>query len=118
MNALLFTIVSLAITYCVGLFSKNAMVLSALCNIISLGMAFLGGVFVPAEIMSDKVLILSRFFPTYWYIDTMQSIMDIGVSVSNKDMSQIGYGFIIQIAFVIAIFAFGLVVSKKKVVVA
>ena len=66
-NSLLMMAVALSLSYLVGMFMKNSNMLSGVANVISLGMCFLCGVFVPMSVMDQKVLKVSRFLPVYWY---------------------------------------------------
>ena len=67
-NALVFTISALSISYLVGLLIKSRNAQSAIANVLSLGFSFLSGVFIPQELLSDKALAIASFNPTYWYV--------------------------------------------------
>ena len=59
--------VSFAITMLITNFSPGSNALSMLSNILGLTLGFMGGIFVPLWIMDEKVLVFSKFLPTYWY---------------------------------------------------
>lgn len=67
LNSLVMMAVALSLAYLIGLFVKNTNMLSGIANILSLGMCFLCGVFVPMNIMNRAVLKVSQFLPVYWY---------------------------------------------------
>ena len=67
-NALVFTIAALSISYLVGLLIKNRNAQSAIANVLALGFSFISGVFVPQELLSDKAMAIASFTPTYWYV--------------------------------------------------
>ena len=67
LNTLVMMAVSLSLSYLIGLFVKNSNMLSGIANILSLGMCFLCGVFVPMNVMDRNVLKVSQFLPVYWY---------------------------------------------------
>ena len=67
LNTLLMMTVALSLSYLIGLFVKNSNMLSGIANILSLGMCFLCGVFVPMNIMDRNILKVSQFLPVYWY---------------------------------------------------
>ena len=48
--------------------------LSGIANILSLGMCFLCGVFVPMNIMDRNVLKVSQFLPVYWYENVNETL--------------------------------------------
>lgn len=55
-------------------FVKNSNMLSGIANILSLGMCFLCGVFVPMNIMDRNVLKVSQFLPVYWYENVNETL--------------------------------------------
>ena len=67
LNTFVMMTVSLSLSYLLGLFVKNSNMLNGLSNIVSLGMCFLSGVFVPMSVMDKKVLKIAQFLPVYWY---------------------------------------------------
>ena len=67
LNSFVFMTVSFAITMLITNFSPGSNALSMLSNILGLTLGFMGGIFVPLWIMDEKVLVFSKFLPTYWY---------------------------------------------------
>ncbi len=113
LNGLCVVLVAIGLGFCGGMLAKNSSILSGVCNVFSLGFAFLGGVFVPQELMSEGVLNFSRFVPAYWYVRVNEWIL--GIQGGNEgNMVQIWRGMAIQCGFAVAIFAVGLVIAKKR----
>lgn len=113
LNSVMFIGVSAGISFLAGLLVTNDDALQGVVNVVSLGSAFLGGVFVPLEFMSKQVLTVSRFLPTYWYIRSNKLIDQLDV----LDMSHIWpamQGILIQAGFALALFAAAMLVSKQK----
>ena len=112
LNTAVFAIFTLALTYFVSYVIKSQNGLSGACNICSLGLSFLGGVFVPMEVMSGTVLKISQFLPTYWYIKAHNIAEEYtGSSAQIKDfLLSLG----IQLLFAITLFAGALVLQKRK----
>ncbi len=77
-NALLMLWVGLAIAYLVGMFAKDTNMLNGIVNVISLGMSFLCGVFVPMEVMNKNVLKAAQFLPVYWYEKVNDTLAEYG----------------------------------------
>ncbi len=74
LNMFAMLLFSLSLGFFTGTISKNQEVVSGLVNVLSLGLCFLGGVFVPYEFFGEGVLKVAKFVPTYWYSVTNMSI--------------------------------------------
>lgn len=112
-NALVFTIAALSISYLIGILIKSKSVQSAISNILSVGLSFLSGVFVPQEFLSEKTQTIASFNPTYWYVKANNVIGSIS-NGGSSNLSTILTYMLIQLGFAVAIFSVALVVSKQK----
>lgn len=112
-NALMMCLVALSISFLIGNLIKNKEVISPISTMISLGLCFTTGVFVPQEIMSSQVLKIASFTPTYWYVKVINNIKSLTV-YDFKNITPIIYGFIIQLGFAVAIILIALVILKQK----
>jgi ABC-2 type transport system permease protein len=112
-NALVFTVAALSISYLIGLLIKSRSAQASMANVLSLGFCFLSGVFVPQELLSDKVLTVASFNPTYWYVKANNAIGTLS-SFSFDNLSPILTYMLIELGFAMAIFSVALVVSKQK----
>ncbi len=112
-NALIFTIAALSISYLVGLLIKSRNAQSAVANVLALGFSFISGVFVPQEFLSDKVLTFASLNPTYWYIKANNAIGTMS-NFSFDNLSPVFTYMLIELGFALAIFSVALVVSKQK----
>ncbi|MBE5942434.1 MAG: ABC transporter permease [Lachnospiraceae bacterium] len=74
LNMFAMLLFSLSLGFFTGTIAKNQDVVSGLVNVLSLGLCFLGGVFVPYEFFGEGVLKVAKFVPTYWYAVTNMSI--------------------------------------------
>lgn len=113
LNTFLMMIVALSLSYLLGLFIKNSNMLSGISNIVSLGMCFLSGVFVPMSVMDKKVLKIAQFLPTYWYENINETLSQYH-SISGDIAVDIWKSLGIQLVFVLAILFMILAVSKYK----
>ena len=87
--------------------------LSGLLNVIGLGTCFLGGVFVPQEILPDEVLKVAHYIPTYWYIKMNDLIKNMG-KANNEFFSVFGKGIGIQLLFAATILVITIVIVRTK----
>ena len=113
LNSLALIAVAASLSFLTGILSKNSLLVTIFSNIVSLGMAFLCGVFVPQELMSSTLLTFSKFLPVYWYININNILAGTSV-VTAPVQSAIHEGILIQLGFVAAIVAVALMLSRYK----
>lgn len=113
LNALTFTLVSLAIGFLAGKFIKNPIAQAALTNVVSLGVCFLSGVFLDQAWLGDTVLKISSFTPGFWYVKAINTIKDLSV-FSFESLKPVINDMLIQLAFAAACIVIALVASKQK----
>ncbi len=113
LNGLVFTFVSLSISFMIGsaLNSRNA--LSAVTNVLSLGMCFTGGAFVPQYLIGEQVLSFSRIFPTYWYVRFNNEIISMANITFDSLKPRLGY-LGMQLGIAVAVLAVALVIIKQR----
>jgi ABC-2 type transport system permease protein len=112
-NALIFTIAALSISYLVGLLITNRNAQSAIANVLALGFSFISGVFVPQAFLNDSAMTIASFTPTYWYVKANNIIGTLS-NFSFDNLSEVFSYMLIELGFAIAIFSVALVVSKQK----
>lgn len=102
LNCLAFSITAAGITMLCSVLIEEKRAINIATNIIGLGMSFLCGVFVPQELLSEKVLDVSRFLPAYWYVRTN----DMLAGISGEIFSTSSYLTYIGIQLLFAAFLF------------
>ena len=113
LNSVSMLFVDIALAYLMGTIAPNRDALTGIANIISLGMCFLGGVFVPLEFMGSHVKAVSHFLPIYWYEkanDLLANFAHMTVSIREQFFKAV----IIQLVFVGAFICLILVIEKYK----
>ncbi|XCP84376.1 ABC transporter permease [Roseburia hominis] len=106
LNSILMMLVALSIAYLVGVAAAgkgsssggNSNSLSAVVNVISLGMSFLCGVFVPLEVLGKEVKMVAQFLPVYWYEVINEMLGDFDV-LTPEMLGTLWKGFAIELAF-------------------
>ncbi len=68
LNVLVFLVTMVAFSSCVTAIIKNSEAIGGISNIFIMGCCFIGGVFVPSELLPDIVNKIAAFTPTYWFI--------------------------------------------------
>lgn len=112
LNSLLFLLVSIAIAVLVGILVRGVDALNGANNLISMGMAFLCGVFVPADFLPEAVKKFGEFLPASWYMKNVKLLFE-NDSMAEHTGAFFGNCGMIAV-FAIAIFFVFLVVVKRK----
>ncbi|MDE6852274.1 MAG: ABC transporter permease [Lachnospiraceae bacterium] len=109
LNELCYLAVCLGIVFFIGQVVTNIQLLSMIANVVGLGSSFLGGVFVPLEMMGERIVSLAHILPSYWYVRACQQIdfLEQGESLRSV-LACMG----VEILFGMALFCIGLAYSK------
>ncbi len=113
LNLLAMLVFFIGLSYLVGTISKNIEGLNGLVNVLSLSLCFLGGVFVPQEVMGEAVLKVARFIPTFWYIKNNNMIAAM-TKATGQFMNTLLLQAGIMVVSGIAVFVLGVVISNAK----
>ncbi len=111
-NAFAILIFSVSFTLLVAVFSPSSGIITLLTNLIGLGMSFVCGVFVPLDLLSDRIKMISRLLPFYWYITANNKIY----SLSGETFSRSSFFtcIMIEILFSAAVLSATLFIMKQK----
>lgn len=113
LNSFMMILVSLAISFIVGVLVENETVVNAVVNVISLGMCFTCGVFVSMSVLSNGVRLTAHFLPVYWY-ETVNEIIGNNSQFTAAQSAAVWKGIGIQLLFAAVFLSVGLVASKYK----
>ena len=108
LNMLCYMLVSLAFAFFISKITSNSEILSMFANTVSLGMAFLCGIFVPEEFLGDGIIKAAHFLPAYWYNQAVKNI-------DFHPVKELGFIFMcmgIQLLFAAAIIVVALRITK------
>lgn len=111
LNALAYMLVCLSIAFFTARVVKNDGELNMVANVVGLATGFLGGAFVPLEMMNEGVKKISKFVPSYWYVISNDTIWKLE---SFSEAGEIYINIIVTVAFAIAVFAVAMVVNRLK----
>lgn len=110
LNSFCMIAIALSIAFLVAKLTDNPQVISMMSNVLSLGMAFLCGVFVPMDLLGDTVIKIAHFLPVYWYVRAIE-VID---TFSADKAGTLATHMLIQLLFAAAILCVGLIVAKRK----
>lgn len=112
LNSFVFIMVAAGIAILLAVFSPSTQVMNVIANVVSLGMCFLCGVFVPQSMLGQNVLRFSKFLPAYWYAKANDLLA--GASTETYTVTKCLQYIGIEAAFVVALFAVVLLLRKVK----
>lgn len=112
LNSFFLLPLSVSLSLIVGSFSPSFNVTNMINNIISLGMSFVCGIFIPQSQLGENVLAVSKFLPFYWYIKNNNLISGADTEAFTYKIYWQNIG--IQLLFIIAFFALALVAAKLR----
>jgi ABC-2 type transport system permease protein len=113
LNSFVFTVVALSLAAFLSNFTRSPNAQNAVANVVGLGLCFVGGVFVPLEMLGEGLLAFARFLPTYWNVTTLEHIGAL-TSFDSGSLVPIWQALLIQLVFAAAFFCLTLVVSKQQ----
>lgn len=112
LNSFAILLFSVAVSVLLGVLLPSVEALNGASNILGLGMSFLSGVFVPAELLPDYVNTIGEFLPAGWYMKNVR-LLNIENAATNR-FSEFLANCGIVTAFAVAVFFVFLVVVKRK----
>lgn len=113
LNSFLMTLVSLSLAFLVSTLISRDELISAVVNVISLGMSFLCGVFVDLDILGKGVRTFAQFLPVYWY-ELANNLLAGNQSLSRAQTVSLLTDYGMQLLFAAAILGVALVISRNR----
>ena len=112
LNCLAFTIFCASLVLFISNLVSSEPLISLIGNIISLGMSFICGVFVPLQYLDGSVKTVAAFLPAYWYEILVSALAGTNGQVYSTSLAV--KCILIQFLFAIALFAATLAVMKAR----
>ena len=112
-NSLLLLASAASMAFLVGHLVRGDNAINGVTNILSLGMCFLCGTFVPLQFLGDGVKKVTQFLPVYWY-ETVNDLLGSRLTLAPDMQKTLLQGFLIQAVFALACFCITLAVGKLK----
>ena len=111
-NSLCLTFISFSIVYLCGNLIKKSSVIGPVTNVISLGMSFLGGIFVPLNMFGKGMRQFAKVFPVYWYTKVNDMIAGKSV-ISHAQTLNIAKYMGVELLYAAVLFTVTLLIVKK-----
>lgn len=112
-NSFVFAICGAGISFLIGNLVKSKGAISAASNVVTLGLSFISGVFVPQEYLGSFVLRIASFTPTYWYVKANNQIAELA-QYDFSSIKPVLSDMLVQAGFALAFLALALVAGKKR----
>jgi ABC-2 type transport system permease protein len=112
-NSLVFAVCGAGISFLIGNSVKSPNAIPAISNVVTLGLCFISGVFVPMELLGNSVLKIASFTPTYWFVKANNQIAEL-TQFDLANLEPILSSMLIQFGFALAFFTAALVINKKR----
>lgn len=113
LNSIVFTLCGTSLSYLIGNVVTNSNAVSAVTNVVSLGLCFISGVFVPIEFLNDVVLKIASFTPTYWFVQANNRIAALTV-FDFDHLKPIFTSMLNVFGFALAFLVIALIIAKRK----
>jgi ABC-2 type transport system permease protein len=113
LNSFVFAFCCSSISFFIGTIVKSQNAISAVSNVVTLGMSFISGAFVPQEYVSASVLKIAAFTPAYWFVKANNTIANL-TQFDFPHLKPVFSDICILACFGLAIFAVALAMAKKK----
>ena len=111
LNSTALLLMAVSVSYLIGSLAKGTDDLNGMVNVASLGFCFLGGAFVPLDVMSSGVKKAAQFLPVYWYEAANELLGEFAVETVRTEVLQaVG----IQLVFAAVFVCITLAVAKKR----
>ncbi len=112
-NSFVLTAVALSLAYFIAMCVKDSNALSGLVNIVTLGMCFVCGAFVPMDYLNKGVRTAAQFLPLYWY-EKVNELLGEFDAVSGAVRTEVLQGIGIQIVFIAVFVCAALAISRER----
>ncbi len=112
LNGFVFLIFSMMLTLLIAVIAPSSNVINMIANVISLGMSFLCGVFVPQSLLSGVVMNIGKFLPAYWYVRANNMLAGSNGEIFSSKEFMLCIG--IELAFSVVLFCVTLIAAKTK----
>lgn len=113
LNSFVLMLVALSIAMLASQFIRGTSAQNAVSNFLGLSLCFLGGAFVPLEMLSEGLLKVAQFTPVYWYTTALNKLCNLAV-IDQKNLQTVWEAMGIQLLFAATILCVSMAVSRYQ----
>lgn len=109
LNTYVIMLTAVAFAFLISKFVKTDSGQNAVSNSVSLGLAFISGVFVPSSILSPVIVNISKLFPVYWNVQANLIIQNRQFILNDYLIS-----VLIQLCYAVVLVLLAVILSRNK----
>ena len=113
LNSLVFLLTMVTLAIVVSYFITSNEMIAGLNNILVLGTCFVSGAFVPQELLSEPVLKIASFFPTYWFVANNNLLANLDI-YTTKTLKEFYFNLLILLLFSFVFLLINFIVRKES----
>lgn len=113
LNSIAFLLTMVSLSVVVSYFVTTTEMIAGLNNILILGTCFISGAFVPQEFLSEPVLKIASFFPTYWFITNNNLLASVEV-YSTKTLKEFYFNIGILVLFSLVFTLISFIIRRES----
>lgn len=113
LNAFVLLLFSVSLGFLTGMIAKSTTSINGYQNVFALALCFMGGVFVPQEVLGEAALKVGRLTPTYWYVKNMDLISTM-VEWTSALTREVLKNCTVMLCFAVAVFSLALVLMSAR----
>lgn len=112
-NSFMMSLSALSLAFFVSTFTDKEQLVSAVVNVVSLGMSFLCGVFVNMDILGKSVQKIAQFLPVYWY-EVANNLLKSHNTFNGTQIHTLYTCYGIQLLFALAFLSLALIAGRMR----
>ena len=113
LNMTVYLIPSMGMAFLIGSVVHNLEVQNGVANVMCLALAFLGGSFVPQQLMSTELLKIASFTPNYWYVKSNDILFGLQ-KFDYENLQPVFMNMLILVLFGVAFISIALLLNKHN----
>ena len=113
LTSFFYMLICMSISLLISSFTQNRNAINGINNVVALGSSFLGGVFVPIEVMGDTITGIGKMLPAYWYSLAVRGLGDAN-SLAGSAMSSYARQMSILGLMLLVLLSASLLINKIK----
>lgn len=114
LNSFVFSISAMMLGFLVGNFVEGKEARNGVVNVVGLGSSFISGAFVPQAMLASSVLFISRFFPSYYFINNNDAITTM-TNFTLENTTDLYLNMLFILGFGVLFYILNNIFSKKKI---